>query len=120
MLGQWRRVPVFGLPGNPVSAFATACLFAWPAMSVLAGGDWPEPRGYEVEAAFSWTKKAGRRSFLRARLDRQGCAEVFRSDSSGMISSLAWAEGFVDLGEGAVSIATGDRVRYLPFASFGL
>ena len=120
VLGQWRGVPVFGLPGNPVSAFATACLFARPAMAVLAGADWPEPRGYEVEAAFGWHKRAGRRNFLRARLAADGRAEVFRTDSSGAISSLVWAEGFVELEEEAVEVKPGDRVRYVPFASFGL
>ncbi|OIP83859.1 MAG: molybdopterin-guanine dinucleotide biosynthesis protein B [Rhodobacterales bacterium CG2_30_65_12] len=120
VLGQWRRMPVFGLPGNPVSAFVTALLFARPALSVLAGGHWLEPRGFEVPAAFALSKRAGRREFLRARLDGEGRAEIFRSDSSGMISSLAWAEGLLEIGEAAHEIAPGDPVRFLPLAGFGL
>lgn len=120
VLGQWRRMPVFGLPGNPVSAFVTALLFARPALSVLAGGHWPEARGFEVPSAFSMTKRKGRREFLRARLDDSGRAELFRSDSSGMISSLAWAEGLVEIAEDPCEIVPGDPVRFLPFGSFGL
>lgn len=120
VLGQWHRMPVFGLPGNPVAAFVTALLFAHPALSVLAGGLWTEPRGYMVPAAFRFSKRAGRREFLRARLDADGRAALFRSESSGMISGLAWAEGLIEIGEEAVEIAPGAPVRFLPLGSFGL
>ena len=120
LLAQWNRLPVFGLPGNPVSAFATALLFARPALSVLAGGPWLDRRGYDVRAAFSLTKRAGRREFLRAQLTGDGEARLFRSASSGMLSSLVWGDGFVELGEEAREIAPGDRVRFLPFSGFGV
>jgi len=120
VLGNWRGVPVFGLPGNPVSAFVTALLFARPALSVLAGGAWLAPQGYSVPAAFSMNRRHGRREFLRARLSADGAAEVFRSDSSGMMSSLGWAEGFVEVHEDQAKIAAGQTVRFFPFGSFGL
>jgi len=120
LLGQWNRLPVFGLPGNPVSAFATALLFARPALSVLAGGRWLERQGYEVAAGFALRKRAGRREFLRARLGAGGQATLFRSASSGMISSLVWGDGFVELPEDAQEIAPGDPVRFLPFSGFGV
>ena len=119
MLGTWGGVPVFGLPGNPVAAFTCALLFARPALEALAGADWPEPEGVEVPAAFAKRKKAGRREYLRARL-RGGRAEVFPSEGSGRTSGLAWAEGFVELGDGAREVAEGDPVRFLPFGAFGL
>ena len=119
LLGRWRGVPLFGLPGNPVAAFACALVFARPALAVLAGGPWPEPAGFEVPAAFAKRKRAGRRELLRARL-RGGRAEVFASEGSGRVSGLAWAEGFVELPDGAVEVREGDPVRYLPFGSFGL
>ncbi|GKY86942.1 bifunctional molybdopterin-guanine dinucleotide biosynthesis adaptor protein MobB/molybdopterin molybdotransferase MoeA [Sinisalibacter aestuarii] len=120
VLAQWQRMPIFGLPGNPVSAFVTALLFARPALSLLAGGRWPEPRGFTVPAAFAKRKRTGRRELLRARLDGEGRAVLFRSDSSGMISSLAWAEGLVEVSEDAQQIEPGDPVRFIPFGSFGL
>ncbi|RME15321.1 MAG: bifunctional molybdopterin-guanine dinucleotide biosynthesis protein MobB/molybdopterin molybdotransferase MoeA, partial [Alphaproteobacteria bacterium] len=120
VLAQWRQMPVFGLPGNPVSAFVTALLFARPSLSVLGGGRWLEPIGFTVPAAFSLAKRKGRREFLRARLDTEGRAELFRSDSSGMISSLAWAEGLVEISEDAQEIAPGDQVSFLPLSGFGL
>ncbi len=118
-LGLWNGAPVFGLPGNPVAAFTCTLLFARPALSVLAGAGWTEPQGFEVPAAFTKDKKPGRREFLRARV-RDGRAEVFRSEGSGRISGLSWAEGFVELPDGAATIAPGTPVRFIPFGSFGL
>ncbi|MCB2128508.1 MAG: molybdopterin molybdenumtransferase MoeA [Rhodobacteraceae bacterium] len=119
-LALWRGVPVFGLPGNPVAAFVCALIFARPALSLMAGSGWSVPQGFDVPAAFSKAKKAGRREYLRARLNADGAAEVFASEGSGRISGLAWADGLVELGDGAATIAPGATVRYYPFSAFGL
>ena len=119
-MAMWRGVPVFGLPGNPVAAFVCAMIFARPALSLLAGGGWRDPQGYMVPAAFSKSKKNGRREFLRARLNSAGHAEAFKSEGSGRISGLVWAEGLVELPDEGMDIREGDPVRYIPFASFGL
>ncbi len=118
-LGLWSGVPVFGLPGNPVAAMVCTLVFARPALALLAGANWPEPQGFDVPAAFSKRKKAGRREYLRARL-RGGAVEVFASEGSGRISGLSWAEGLVELSEDAREVAPGDPVRFIPFGSFGI
>lgn len=119
-LGLWNSTPVFGLPGNPVAAFVCALIFARPALAQLSGADWPEPMGYPLPAAFEKRKKPGRREYLRARVDGQGRAEVFASEGSGRISGLSWADGLVELPDGAVHVRPGDPVRFLPYGSFGL
>ncbi|MEM1375372.1 MAG: molybdopterin-binding protein [Pseudomonadota bacterium] len=114
-LGLWDGMPVFGLPGNPVAALVCTMIFARPALSLLAGGGWVAPLGVTVPAAFRKSKKAGRREYLRARL-RDGAAEVFASEGSGRISGLSWAEGLVELPDGALEVTPGTPVTYLPFA----
>jgi molybdopterin molybdotransferase len=118
-LGMWQGRPVFGLPGNPVAAMVCTLIFARPALAQLAGAGWREPQGFDVPAAFTKRKKAGRREYLRARM-RDGKVEVFASEGSGRISGLSWAEGLVELEEPAQDIKTGDMVRFIPFGSFGL
>ena len=116
-LGLWRETPVFGLPGNPVAALVCALVFARPAMASLSGAGWFEPQGFDVPANFGKRKKPGRREYLRARM-RDGRVEVFKSEGSGRISGLSWAEGLVELPEAGGEITPGDSVRYIPFASF--
>lgn len=118
-LAMWDGVPVFGLPGNPVAAFVCTAIFARPAMTCLAGGDFSVPQAVTVPAGFSKRKKEGRREFLRARL-RDGVAEVFASEGSGRIGGLSWAEGLVELPDEAQEITVGTPVSYIPFSSLGL
>ena len=116
-LGLWKGMPVFGLPGNPVAALVCTLIFARPAMRLLSGAAWHQPEGFMVPAAFRKSKKPGRREYLRARF-RDGHAEVFASEGSGRISGLSWAEGLVELPDGADTITPGDPVRYIPYAAF--
>lgn len=118
-LAMWQGTPVFGLPGNPVAALVCALIFARPAMGLMAGEGWAQPQGFMVPAGFSKHKKPGRREYLRARM-RGGQVEVFASEGSGRISGLSWAEGLVELQDGAQEIALGDPVRFIPYGSFGL
>lgn len=119
-LALWAGTPVFGLPGNPVAALVCALIFARPAFSLMAGAGWLVPQGFSVPAAFSKSKKPGRREYLRARLNKDGAAEVFASEGSGRISGLAWADGLVELPDEAMHVTPGTPVKYLPYASFGL
>ncbi|MCP4207453.1 MAG: molybdopterin molybdenumtransferase MoeA [Shimia sp.] len=118
-LGLWAGTPVFGLPGNPVAAKVCTLVFAKPAMDALGGAGWQEPVSLKVPAAFTKSKKAGRREYLRARL-RDGRAEVFLSEGSGRISGLSWAEGLVELPDAAMEIHEGSEVAFYPYSAFGL
>lgn len=118
-LGLWDGKPVFGLPGNPVATLVCSLIFAHPAMGLLAGMDWQAPQGFDLPAAFEKHKKPGRREYLRARV-RNGQVEAFASEGSGRISGLSWADGLVEIEDGARHIKPGDPVRYIPFSSFGL
>ncbi len=118
-LGMWAETPVFGLPGNPVAAMVCTLIFARPAFGLMAGEGWQIPMGFDVPAAFEKRKKPGRREYLRARI-RDGRAEAFHSEGSGRISGLSWAEGLVEIEDGARDISHGDPVRFIPFGSFGL
>jgi len=119
-LGLWHGKPVFGLPGNPVAACVCMLIFARPSLSVMAGGRWLPPISFTLPAAFSKSKKAGRREFLRARLTDAGAVEVFPSEGSGRISGLSWATGLVMLPDEAAKIEPGTPVTYLPLGEMGL
>ncbi|MEZ4390678.1 MAG: molybdopterin molybdotransferase MoeA [Polyangiales bacterium] len=90
-----RAVRVLGLPGNPSSAALTFTLFAAPLVRAMQGDARPYPD--EVDAALSCDVKRtpGRTEFLRVRLSRgpRGLlAEPLKNQSSGAVTSFAWAD----------------------------
>ena len=119
-MALWNGVPAFGFPGNPVAAFVCALIFGLPTLKVLSGQSKTTTQSFQVPAAFEKSKKAGRREYLRARMNDAGHVEVFKSEGSGRISGLSWSDGLVELPDEALTISKGELVTYIPYASFGI
>ena len=113
--GRVNDADFIGLPGNPVSAFVTFCLFVRPFLLKRMGASDVLYRGFAVQADFAWSKAGARREFLRARLQPDGRLALFPNQSSGVLTSCAWSDGLVDLGVGQ-TIAPGDWVRFIPLS----
>ncbi|MGF6230343.1 molybdopterin molybdotransferase [Inquilinus ginsengisoli] len=120
-LGQIGGVPLLGLPGNPVAAMVTFLLVARPLLLHLAGAEPVPLRRFPVAAGFAHDKKPGRREFLRAVLETgpSGALVAHRHgrEGAGMLSSLAGAEGLVELPEDVTAVAPGDPVAYIPLST---
>ena len=105
------------LPGNPVASFVTFVMLVRPfilkAQGAVSGNN--APRALAVPAAFDWPKADARREFLRVRLDADGALALYPNQSSGVLTSVDWADGLVDNPPGNV-IRRGDTVRFLPFS----
>ena len=115
LYGRVGEADFIGLPGNPVSAFVTFCLFVRPFLLKRMGVADVLYRAFAVQADFAWTKPGARREFLRARLQPNGKLALFPNQSSGVLTSCAWADGLVDL-EISQIIRPGDWVRFIPFS----
>jgi molybdopterin molybdotransferase len=117
--GRIGEADFIGLPGNPVSAFATFCLFARPFLLKRMGASQVLYRAYPVRAAFDWPKPGKRREFLRGHvvnaLDGTGEVRLYPNQSSGVLTSAVWADGFVDLEIGQ-TVIRGEWVRFIPFS----
>src|SRR3990167_4264424 len=112
--GQFRGVPVIGLPGNPASTLVTFGLLARPYLLHRLGVVEVEPLGFQVPAAFAWSKPGKRREYLRARIE-QGRAVLYPNQSSGVLRSAAWADGLVEVLENC-TLNEGDAVRFIAFS----
>ena len=117
--GRVGDTPFFGAPGKSVSLFVAFCLFVRPILLRMQGVARDlAPSAFQVRAGFDWPASDNRREFHRARIEtgRDGAIEVaaFPSRSSGVLSSVAWADGFVEIPEGS-NIRRGDTVNFLPF-----
>ncbi len=119
--GQINETAFIGLPGNPVSVFATFCLFVCPVIQIMQGQAWHEPIALPVSADFDWPKPDSRREFLRARLaldaSGQTVVQIYPNQDSGVLTSTVWADGFVEIAENQ-TVQAGEPVNYLPFAQF--
>ena len=104
-----------GLPGNPVSSFVTFLMLVRPFVLRLQGVQQVLPRPVEARAEFAWPRADKRREFLRVRYNGSGALELFRNQSSGVLTSAAWGDGVVDNPPGQ-SIAPGDTVRFIAFS----
>jgi len=118
-LGQVGRVPLIGLPGNPVAVVVTFAVLARPLILKLAGAQAAAPRLFPVRAGFAYRKKPGRREYLRARLERDGdqvVAVKYARDGAGILSSIVQSDGLVILDEASDDLTAGSIVDFLPFA----
>jgi molybdopterin molybdotransferase len=104
-----------GLPGNPVSSFATFLLLVRPFLLKLQGATALAPQALQLTAHFDWPRADSRREFLRARLDSEGGLELFPNQGSGVLTSAVWGDGLVDIPAGQ-PVRRGDTVRFISFA----
>lgn len=105
-----------GLPGNPVSVFVTFLIFVRAAILKMQGATDCLPRRVVVKADFDWPKVA-RQEYLRVRLitkNNQSVVQLYSHQGSGVLSSVSWADGLVEVPVG-VEIKKGGSVNFLAF-----
>jgi molybdopterin molybdotransferase len=110
--------PLFGLPGNPVSAFVVFEVLVRPALRRLAGHP---PEGLDrprvtARAAEPWRSPAGKVSFLRVTLDvgPDGLtAGLTGSQSSGVLSSVVAADGLAVVPSEVTDVPAGGQVEVI-------
>ncbi|WP_025899734.1 bifunctional molybdopterin-guanine dinucleotide biosynthesis adaptor protein MobB/molybdopterin molybdotransferase MoeA [Sneathiella glossodoripedis] len=122
-LGMIKDVPFMGLPGNPVAALVCALQFALPLAKRLAGSQEEVSIPYYlIPSAFEMKKKSGRKEWLRGRYSHTATGDLrvekFRSEGSGLIESLTWANGLIELDEQTTEVSVGEPVKFIPFSEF--
>ncbi|MCK6454285.1 MAG: molybdopterin molybdotransferase MoeA [Alphaproteobacteria bacterium] len=119
-LGQVGRTPFLGLPGNPVAVMVTFYGLARALVLLLSGAAPDRPQRFRVRAGFQHRKKAERREYLRARLEREAdgslVARRFPRDGAGILSSMVESDGLVELPEDLTRLEPGTIVDFLPFS----
>ncbi len=116
--GYVNSTPILGLPGNPVAAFVTFILFAIPIVKYIMGDKKWKINKYKVLANFNFTKKKGRKEFLRGKVTYQQeriFVDRFKYQGAGIISSLIWADGLIELESDLAEIKKNDLINFIPF-----
>ena len=107
------RKLIFGLPGNPVSAFVTAILFVLPALRRLAGATDAAPVLTTAHSLTDLHNKGDRTHYLRGQYDpAAGTFALTGTQESHAIAGLSNANALARLEPGA-QVTTGGEVRVL-------
>jgi molybdenum cofactor synthesis domain-containing protein len=111
--------PIFSLPGNPTSALLIFYLLARPLIQQLAGRPLV---GMKLVRAFAGSRMfsaKGRRTFVMVKLEfDKECrliVEPVESGASGAITTLAKADGFVEIAENEQFIDVDEEVEVVLF-----
>ena len=125
-----RMVPVFGLPGNPVSALVCARRFVLPLLERLLGLNAPEATFVPVEPDVSpshLTRYAPARLVQRAvsprdaaaasGLETETVAALCAVNGSGDFAALGASDGFVEVPPSGTRDLAGARMAYFGWSS---
>jgi len=114
VLGE-EQVPVFTLPGNPVSALVSFHVFVAPALRAMAGRPekaWP-PGFVPAVAGESWASVDGKMEFSRVVFDGDR-VRLAGGQGSHMLGALAAAEALAVVPPEVSEVYEGDELMCLP------
>lgn len=119
-LGRLNNTVFCGLPGNPVSSFVTAKLLVLPIISKMQGRqDGHTALTVTATLTKDIKRRAGRRDYQRATMsyDDNGNLVVtpFKTQSSGVMTSITSANCFMIIHEDISTLTIGDTVPVMPF-----
>ncbi len=109
--------PVFGLPGNPISAYVIARFFVMPIIEYLAGLQKQKPEG-TITATLNanLVSQAGRTDYVPVKITQtsNGFTATPIYFKSNLIFNLAHADGLAFIPADANGLAAGDEVIVYP------
>jgi molybdopterin molybdotransferase len=105
-----------GLPGNPVSAYVTALLFALPLLRHAAGCPAPLPVHRPAILGAPVAAGGGRLEYLRGTIDDNDCVAPLPSQDSASLRTLATAQVLIRIDIDQAAKNVGDPVDIIAIA----
>lgn len=112
--GRLQNVPVFGLPGNPVSAVVTFEILVKPALRRMLGRGALYSPIVSARLTDDVVSKTGLTQFMRVTLEQAAgglMARLTGPQGSGMLSSIARADGLMVVPEDVHLLPAGSEVK---------
>jgi len=115
--GLWNGIPVFCLPGNPVSSFVSFEVFVRPAIRRMRGLQDVLRPTIARPAAEGWRSPAGRRQYMPVRVEAEDSTGriLVRPASAGgsgshLVTGLAGADALAVVPEDVTAVQSGDEL----------
>ena len=116
--GFIKNKAIICLPGNPVSVFLLFAMLIRPFLYKLAGSNWKEPKSIPGIIKFNMKKKTKRMEWLRVIIDNTKSDKLllkkYDKQGSGIISSIAFSDGIIEIPENRSSLKAGDVFKFYP------
>ena len=109
MFGRLDNLLLFGLPGNPISAFVTFLLLVRPALLLWQGASNIELRMLRGTLSETVTNSGSRRHFMRVTLSSDGAVSSAGAQGSHVLSSFSNANALLEVPPNT-SLASGQPV----------
>ncbi|MEX2570520.1 MAG: gephyrin-like molybdotransferase Glp [Gemmatimonadota bacterium] len=117
-VGRLGGIPWFGLPGNPVSSMVTYEIFARPALLRMSGRGRIFRAPVKARLLEDVRTQKGLTHFIRVRLEADGeggwLAHSTGAQGSGILTSLAAADGLMAVPAGSGGADSGARLSVIP------
>ena len=112
-IGKIEKTIIICLPGNPVSVHLLYGMIIKPFLEFLCGSKMILPKSFKATVNFSMKKKTERLEWLRVTLDNDNLEGLhvnkFPKQGSGMISSIAYSDGIIEIPENISEVSRGDK-----------
>jgi len=114
VFGRLKGKPLFGVPGNPVSALVTFLALVRPVILQMQGASDLDLPAHPGVLADPLSNHGERRHFMRVRVDGEGCVHATGLQASHAVGSLGQANALVDVPSGT-TLTEGETVRVLRY-----
>ena len=119
-VGKINKCYIICLPGNPVSVQLLYAMLVKPLIEKLSGGNFKLPSSSKITANFSMKKKTKRMEWLRVNketINNKNIANKFPKQGSGMISSISYSDGIIEIDENVSQVNKGDIFDFYNYES---
>ena len=119
-IGKINNTIIICLPGNPVSVHLLYGMIIKPFLEYLCGADLIFPNGVKAKTNFVMKKKNQRLEWLRVNLiknNKELIVSKYKKQGSGMISSMVYADGIIEIPENICLVSKGDSFTFYSFKS---
>jgi molybdenum cofactor synthesis domain-containing protein len=113
LFGQIGSTAVFGMPGNPTSCLSNAYMLLVPFLRAVARLPPWDPRRMRLPLARRIVSAAGRHQFYTVRIADGQAVPAFKG--SGEITSLAEADGYIEIAADTETVEEGTVVEVILF-----
>ena len=117
-VGKIKDTIIICLPGNPVSVHLLYGMIIRPFIEYLSSGNFLYPECVLAKTNFSMKKKHRRLEWLRVNVDTKKIdlvANKYHKQGSGMISSMVFADGILEIPEDINQISKNEFYNYYSF-----